>query len=238
MKIHARMEYFGVMSIGAYFAESGFGEFADCYVRDLLPPSNSQIESLLVLESPHRSEFETGVPLSGPAGRCALDALTCAPQPQSSLGEVIAKRHAAGDTRFAIMNVSVVPLQLDAHRYTPRLSSVDNLNWKVIQQCRDSTAQSIESIRDAAVRAGSRQLLDAFQARVAQLDLSVDASIYVAGRFAQRFWGLLTEPPSVSAYLLPHPARQQWKRLTPKDSREVLNLLRNDFERHRFFAEQ
>jgi hypothetical protein len=96
-----------------YLSEDGSGKYWRWHVPDLVP-SNRAVELVFVFESPHVDELKAGLPVVGAAGKSALRFLLPDQAGDLSLGRFVQQRHAAGDDRIAILNVSNVPMQAAA----------------------------------------------------------------------------------------------------------------------------
>lgn len=77
------------------------------YVDDIVPSNKSNIKYVFVFESPHNTEIDTRIPVSGSTGQYILKKLQLEGKGNNSFGEFVKKRC---DTT-AILNVSNYPLQ-------------------------------------------------------------------------------------------------------------------------------
>ncbi|MGL4557968.1 MAG: hypothetical protein ACRCV5_10720 [Afipia sp.] len=209
------------MSLDNYVTEDGTGPLKDFYVRDLLPPAQTAVELLLILESPHTEEVKAGTPVVGGAGQSALDYLL-GDTSGRSLGEFVDAMHAAGDYRVAIMNVSNVPLQPEA--YEDGTGPLTPDEWEVIRVVRDSTAWRVDgTLTPEANRIGSI-LLDGLQDRVNLLSFEPGATAVACGDLAHRFSRWLTGLPGKPLKVY-HPARNLWRNNPDRDQHMDLRRL-------------
>lgn len=210
------------MTLQLYVQEDGTGPFKNFRVPDLIPPNGAQVNLLLVLESPHRDELRTGLPLSGDAGQRALAFLSPTGDPPEALGPYVAARHAIGDVRIGIMNVSPVPLQVGAfvrHRKPPALSQAD---WDLLEVVRSHRASTIVGLPSAAGVNLNKMLLPGLSTRLADVTLSSKAQIFIAGNFVHRTWDSLGYAPKVAVLPIPHPSKGWWT--TTKRQKYIDNL--------------
>ena len=202
------------MTLRQYIEEDGTGPFKNYLIPDLLPRNGQKVDLLLVLESPHRDELRTGLPLAGDAGQRALSFLAPAGDPPEALGPYVSARHANGDTRIGIVNVSPVPLQKGAfagHRMPPALSSAE---WKLLEAVRSRPATTISSLSSAAEADVNQSLHPSFSARLAAVRQSPPALVFIAGTFVHRTWNSIGSTPG-TVLPIPHPSNGWWAR-TPR----------------------
>lgn len=190
------------------------------HVRDLIPEDSPRIRLLFVLESPHVEELDAAAPVVGEAGKSALRFLQGARWAGQSLGEFIVHKHAAGDARLAVMNVSTVPLQGQAFKRTAAPPNLTPQEWNWLGVTfRKSRARTVDATPDRTTNIVGRLLLDNLQERVDQLRLDPACVVIACGLFAQRYVRQLHRLPGV-VLSVPHPANNQWhpkKRPAPKD---------------------
>lgn len=189
-------------------------------VEDLLPEGSSPIRLLFVLESPHIDELDAGVPVVGGAGTSALRFLQDTRWAGQSLGRFIADKHAAGDARLAVMNVSTVPLQRRAFERTEGVPGLTPEEWHWLGSTfRRSRAMTVDATPDLRANVVGKLLLDSVQGRIESLSLDSECTIVACGRFAQRYVRQLRGLPGASLGV-PHPANNQWhprKKPVPSD---------------------
>lgn len=178
----------------------------------LVPPGDEKVELLIVLESPHIDELETGKPLSGSAGCSALRFLAPAASSREPLGPYIAQRHHTGDFRVAIVNVSPVPLQVQAYLNSDPSPILPASDWATMLAIQGSQASSISELRVIKQQDTNRLLIPRLQGRVDMLELSSTATIFTSGIFAQRCWKEVTLRQPGASLPIPHPSRSLWQK--------------------------
>lgn len=208
------------MSIDDYVTENGSGPMKDAYVRDLLPPPGRAVELLLILESPHIEELDAGTPVVGGAGKFALEYLL--DSPGGSLGEYVDAKHAAGDYRVAIMNVSNVPLQPEAYDNAARPLTPDE--WEVIRVVRTSPAREVDGTLTPEANRIGRVVFDGLQARVSELTFAPGATVVLCGEFVQRFARRLAGLPGTPLKVY-HPSRNNWGNNPDRTEHKALHKL-------------
>ncbi|WP_144793348.1 hypothetical protein [Microbacterium paludicola] len=180
------------------------------HVRDLIPEDSPRIRLLFVLESPHVEELDAAAPVVGEAGKSALRFLQGARWAGQSLGEFIVHKHAAGDARLAVMNVSTVPLQRHAFERTGVLPGLTPQEWHWLGfTFRRSRAKTVDATPDPRANIVGRLLLDGLQKRTESLRLDSGCTVVACGRFAQRYARQLCGLPGAQLEV-PHPANNQW----------------------------
>lgn len=197
------------------------GPTSPWHVPDLLPTDPTPIRLLFVLESPHVDELEPPRrPLVGEAGKSALKYLQGTSWNGDSLGNFVANKHAAGDGRLAVLNISTVPLQEAAFTRTSIPPALTRQEWRWLGETfRNSTASTVNATGVSKADAAGQLLLDGLQDRVDRLVLSSACTVVACGRWVQRFVRQLTALPSVPLKV-PHPANHQWhpkKKSLPKE---------------------
>ncbi|WP_157421481.1 hypothetical protein [Agromyces sp. Leaf222] len=219
------------MTLQQYLQEDGTGTFRNFRVPDLVPGSGDDIELLLVLESPHVDELRTGRPLAGDAGQRALAFLSPTGKPQAALGPYLALLHANSDFRIGIINVSPVPLQSAAfarHRLPPVLVQSD---WELLEMVRSHRASTIANLPTRTARNANTILLPGLQARLDGVNLSSNATVFIAGNFVHRTWESLASPPKRVMLPIPHPSNGWWTRTKVQKNLDHLAELKSQFAR-------
>jgi len=179
-------------------------------VADLIPQDLSEIRLIFVLESPHVEELATGVPVVGGAGESALRFLQGAGWTGQSLGSFVKDKHAAGDARLAVMNVSTMPLQQNAYKQTSVRPDLTDQEWNWLGATfRNSTARTVDATRDPVANGVGNLLLGSLQKRINRLRLAPGSVVVPCGRFARRYVRQLHELPG-EVLSVPHPSRNQW----------------------------
>lgn len=193
------------------------GPTSPWHVPDLLPTDPKQIRLLFVLESPHVDELDSPRrPVVGEAGKSALKYLQGTSWRGESLGDFVANQHAAGDGRLAVLNVSTVPLQVEAFARTSVPPALTPEEWRWLGKTfRRSSAKTVNATGVPKSDAAGQLLLDGVQGRVDRCRLSSASTVVACGNWAQRYVRQLTGLPSVPLKV-PHPANHQWHpRKTP-----------------------
>lgn len=212
------------MTVDDYVAEDGRGIYSAAHVPDLVPRGQTDVGLLLVLESPHVEELRAGTPVVGVAGRSALKFLAPSRNGES-LGSFVKSRHAVGDYRIAVMNVSNVPLQKAAFagRVEPGLVTGD---WDALWRVRTSSARTVDGTQSLAANRLGVALLAGLQARFDALTLTPSSSVVAAGGCSHRFTRALTGLQSAPLEVF-HPSYGLWWR---HPNRPAHTRLRSLFE--------
>lgn len=210
------------MSVIDYLREDGNGSHAQWHVPDLVPSNTSDLEVVLVFESPHVKELEAGAPVVGPSGRGALRYLTQDPAATESLGHFVRRGITHGEDRLAILNVSNVPMQAAAFTAMdgPDLSQEE---WALVERVRRSTSQSVQSMRRQEDRSAGQALVDRLRDRIRELHLSSECLVVSAGGFARRMTGSVPDIGGVHLRV-PHPSYGQWNRVANQDHPDLVRL--------------
>lgn len=214
----------GSAALREYLAEDGTGSMKDHYVDDIVPAVGMKIGLVIIFESPHLDELASGLPVSGKAGRDALRFLTSPDPATDALGPFVrAVNHGSG-AGIALVNVSGVPLERTAYSSPALGPRVTDAEWTMLDRLRASTPRSVSTIR-AGLRSESAQLLLAgFQSRVVSLGSLSDATVAVAGTFAQLYWRSIRPTPTLRLLEVPHPAYDQWNRDSNRNNKDLAAL--------------
>lgn len=197
------------MSVAEYLTETGNGPFASWMVPDLIPPSGRGAELVFVFESPHRTELRSQTPVAGDSGRNALRYLLSDHKLSDTLGHWVQCRHAIGDYRVAILNVSSVPLQRSAFSGVS-VPSLSDPEWALVSRVRRSRSTGPSAMRDTESRQLSLDLLQHLHDRVAAMSIGSRTCVVAAGKFAARFVDNLPHAHGGVALKVPHPSFNQW----------------------------
>lgn len=201
------------------------GPSSQWHVPDLLPTDPTTIRLLFVLESPHVDELDPPRrPVVGEAGKSALKYLQGVSWGGESLGDFIAKKHAAGDGRLAVLNISTVPLQEEAFKRMSILPALTRQDWRWLGETfRKSRASTVNATGVPKADAAGQLLLDGLQDRVDRLALDSACTVVACGKWVERYVRQLTALPGVPLEV-PHPANHQWHpRKAPLPS-DLVNL--------------
>lgn len=128
------------------------------------------------------------------------------------------------------MNVSPVPLQsraFERQQVEPRVSRSD---WELLEHVRSHRALVVAELPPDAGDV-NRMLLPGLQSRLTKLNLSSNATIFLAGNFVHRTWRSLAMPPNRTVKLIPHASNRWWDRTTRDEYRANLSELALCFTR-------
>ena len=214
------------MSAIDYVSEDGSGMYSQWRVPDLVT-SHRNVKLVFVFESPHVDELSAGLPVVGAAGKSALRYLAPGQSRGLSLGRFVRERHASGDGRIAILNVSNVPMQAAAFVGIegPGLEEGD---WAMIGTVRRSKARSMSSLRGTGEQAIAGVLVDGLRKRLSAVDCGVEGRVVAAGTFAQRAVVAALPDLTPEPLRVPHPSFNQWFRAANQNLPALINV------RHRF----
>lgn len=201
------------MTIESYLQENGSGDYARYRVADIAPPAGVEAELLIVLESPHVEELNVGIPVSGRAGRSALRFLIPSAHPNEALGPwITSRRRSNSDYRIAILNVSPVPLQVQAylnHDPSPLLPAAD---WAALSAIQASQSRSIDKLATVAERNANRLLASGLESRLATIKMSATSTAVLAGAVAERTWAETVSKSAATTLTVPHPSMSGWQK--------------------------
>ncbi|MCV0384717.1 MAG: hypothetical protein K5799_14945 [Erythrobacter sp.] len=214
------------MSAIDYLSEHGSGKYKRWHVPDLVTRHRT-VELVFVFESPHVDELSAGLPVVGPAGKSAMRYLAPGQSADMSLGRFVQERHAAGDGRIAILNVSNVPMQAAAFVGT-EAPELEDGEWAMIERARRSKARSMCAMRDPAARVIAEVLVNGLRQRLSAVDRGVDGRVVAAGTFAQRVVAAALPDLSPEPLCVPHPSFNQWNRVANHNLPALIDL------KHRF----
>lgn len=201
------------------------GPTSPWHVPDLLPTDPTQIRLLFVLESPHVDELDPPRrPVVGEAGKSALKYLQGTSWSGDSLGNFVANKHAAGDGRLAVLNISTVPLQEEAFTRTSVPPALTPQDWRWLGKTfRKSTASTVNATGVSKADAAGQLMLDGLQDRVDRLVLDSACTVVACGKWVQRYVRQLTVLPGVPLKV-PHPANHQWHPKKTSLPKELVSL--------------
>lgn len=198
--------------VDEYLTEDGSGRFKNYFVPDVLPRKANRIGLVIVLESPHVGELSTHVPLSGKAGRDALESMLSNAVGANALGPFAKDFNLATPSEgMAVLNVSRVPLDHAAFSDSASCPGLSSDDWVTLTRLRKSDAQDLSKIRDDARRETARLLQGSFQRRVIELDVTAGTTVVFAGKFAQLYWRSMSPQPLFRPLAVPHPSYDQWR---------------------------
>lgn len=194
--------------------------------RPITPQNSSSF-----FESPHVEELKARLPVVGSAGRSALRFLCPGDSRSLGLGQYVRQRHAAGDSRIAVLNVSNVPMQAAAFVEVegPDLQGGE---WTLIEKVRRSRARSIRGMRGAETQRIAQVLVDGLRERLADVVSGTNGQVVGAGTFAQRMVSAAIPELTPHPLQVPHPSFNQWNWRGNKDLPDLIDL-RDRFGGHR-----
>lgn len=206
------------------------GGYPTAIVPDLVLQGAGQVELVLILESPHSDELLCSTPVAGRAGHSALQYLLSPAVTTATLGSFIKDKHAAGDPRVAILNVSRVPLQRSAFKRVrpPVLSPTE---WELLKKIRKSKARSLSGTSKTATHHVGSKLLYELQAHFDTLPMSTTGVVVTCGVFAGRFGRELHGLPGGSPHEVRHPSYNWWFRSTGQQAAK-LGVVKQLFAQH------
>lgn len=189
------------------------------YVNDIVPKNKSKINYIFIFESPHKTEIETRVPVSGATGKYILNQLKLKIEDVSSFGKFAENRY---DT--VILNISNFPLQKINFDYRSeeeleKLKSVRK-SYKALFNHKNPLRDSIGDIE--------QNLFDNFQKRFIKV-YDNGMKVIVCGRFAEAYFKKLKF--NLQYNYMPHPANSGWKKLDDFQQ-ELLKELQNYYHEH------
>jgi hypothetical protein len=198
---------------------SFFEEASSLYsVQDLISEHTNMI---FILESPHKEEIKSGVPLAGLSGRSMAKELFEVEE-TLPMGKLLKQYiNENKKTVFGIVNVCPFPLQGTAF---PDQTFVNRYSGeiKVAEAVRTS---SMKVFKDESRAEFDQLLLHHFESRLTTL-LTENTLIVPCGRFAEKYVNKLTNKESLTIIEgVPHPSYHSWSR---DRYQEVINKVREE----------
>lgn len=181
------------------------------YVDDILPKNKSNIKYIFIFESPHKTEIETKIPVSGVTGKYILNKIGLRNENFSSFGEYILNKQKA-----AILNISNCPLQKinSDQRTMCELKKLDFIrkNYKALLNHRNSSMNKMEN-----------ELIKHLNNRLNIIcNYNNKVSIVVCGKFAETYFQKAM--PNTKYTYMPHPSRNGWANLCDYQEKLLLEL--------------
>ncbi|WP_137789562.1 hypothetical protein [Bacillus sp. E(2018)] len=199
--------------------QSFFDEALSLYsVQDIISEHTNMI---FVLESPHKEEIKSGVPLAGLSGRSMAKELFEV-EDTLPMGKLLKQYiNENKKTAFGIVNVCSFPLQGSAfpddsfvNRYSDEI--------KVAEAVRTS---SVKVFKDECRAEFDQLLLHHFESRLTSL-LKGNTLIVPCGRFAEKYVSKLSIKESLTVLEgVPHPSYHSWSR---ERYQEVISKVREE----------
>lgn len=190
------------------------------FVEDIIPDDVIMIKYIFIFESPHNTEVQKGIPVSGKTGESLLKKIKPGDKENRSFGELV--KYRVKDT--VILNVSNVPLQKvkGDKRSEECLQKYDKVRktYKYAFRHRKKLQRNIGKIE--------RDLLDSLSKRLKNvLDKNKDVKIIVCGDFAKVYFTHLKL--KMETIFMPHPARRGWNDLN-QEQKNILQELKSHYE--------
>ena len=174
------------------------------FVKDISNCNNTEVEYIILCESPHieEVEHEPPLPLVGDSGKAIASFLF---DENCSIGELIQDKSKINLPKIAIVNVCNVPLQKISHNE----NDVKNLSLDYLR----NNCKIIDDLTENL----KKRLLPYSNAQV----------IVVCGEFAQKYYDRIKDNfKKVKPLYVPHPSRNHWKFVYEhKDDISVLKWL-------------
>lgn len=173
------------------------------YVPNIVPSNKGKIKYIFVFESPHTTEVNKKIPLSGKTGMYVMNKLCICDKDNTSFGEyVYSKKDTIGD--IAIVNVCNIPLQSSrsfnySKKFSDALTFVRN-NHRSLRNHRLSNS-NIRKIKEI-----EEQICNSFKANES-IFKNAD-NIVVCGKFAKSYFNKLFS--DLKYKYLSHPSRNHW----------------------------
>jgi len=178
------------------------------FVPDIIPLKLDELKIIFLLESPYLEEVKAGCPLAGSSGKSVSKFLHQIDKKipiDLPFGIYLKKSE---DSRFAIMNASNYPMDLNAYPLENQLKGVV-YNTKHLDELRIKIPRnSIKKLPAEVLNTFSRSLLD-LKKRVRSI-LILDQLIVPCGKVAASFWNHMQLECLNEVICLPHPSRNQW----------------------------
>ncbi|KZE66007.1 hypothetical protein AWM68_06405 [Fictibacillus phosphorivorans] len=183
--------------------------------------TTKETEIIFILESPHKEEIKSGVPLAGLSGRSMAKELfleeEILPMGKFLKQSILDKRK----TIYGIVNVCPFPLQQSAFP-DPQFVEKYKDEIQVAEAVRISSAKRF---KDESKAAFDNLLVENFEKRLSSL-LKNDTIIVPCGRFAEKYVNKLTIKDQLTIiYGVPHPSYNSWSR---ERYYNVINKLREE----------
>ncbi|MET3728603.1 hypothetical protein ABID52_002184 [Fictibacillus halophilus] len=199
--------------------QSFFEEATALYsVQDLVSEHTNMI---FILESPHKEEIKSGVPLAGLSGRSMAKELF-AVEDSLPMGKLLKQYiNESKKTVFGIVNVCPFPLQGAAYPDPPFVNRYRD-EIKIAEAVRTS---STKVFKDEVRASFDQLLLSHFESRLTSL-IKGNTIIIPCGRFAEKYVNKLSIKENLTIIEgVPHPSYNSWSRARYKD---VINKVREE----------
>lgn len=184
------------------------------YVSDIVPKDKSKIKYIFIFESPHKTEIETKVPVSGMTGKYILNQLKLKIESVNNFGIFAKNRY---DT--VILNISNYPLQ----KINSDIRLKDELEkLKIVRKSYKALFNHRKVLKDTIGNI-EQNLFDSFQKRFNEI-YNKGMKVIICGRFAEAYFKKLEL--NLQYNYMPHPSKSGWKKLNDFQQ-ELLKELQN-----------
>lgn len=181
------------------------------YVNDIVPKDKSMTKYIFVFESPHKTEIETKIPVSGATGKYILNKIGLSNENFSNFGAYVLDKQNA-----AILNVSNSPLQK---------IKLDRRNMCELEKLKfiRKNYKSLLKHRDCSINEMEEKLVKHMRNRLnAICDYNNETTIIICGKFAETYFQKAM--PNIKYYYMPHPSRNGWSNLCDCQKKLLLEL--------------
>ncbi|MDO6655754.1 uracil-DNA glycosylase family protein [Anaerobacillus sp. 1_MG-2023] len=197
-------------------------------VSEVMTPKSKLI---FILESPHVSEVENGVPVAGPSG-ATMSKKLFGPEYSHPLGLLLKKHQEESMERpsldvVGLLNVCNIPMQSKPYAESDR-----NANSELLEHLsKIRTSNQKTPYKDNELLAVQQLILEKFRNRLKAIS-NRELTIIPCGRFAQKFFQLANVSSEKWTVIMdvPHPSYNSWSRERYQDA--ISNVL-NEFNRHK-----
>ena len=208
----------------AHFVESHI-------VPDVWGGNSASIKVILLVESPHEAEVNSGHPLAGFSGKSVTKGLKSKVPAMHSVSENIAIGNlvAGGDQNVSwlgIMNTSRLPLQVGAYRVNGADCSSNIPAWSRFVKCLRYVRGECRPVteRNEAALLLERAIVRDLQERLHRISIGNDCLLVCCGTLAQRIFERAAVHSAFRVAYAPHPSYGQWQK--EKYANEVRDVLR------------
>lgn len=171
------------------------------YVKDIVPKGKSKAKYIFIFESPHTTEIETGIPVSGATGKYIYTKIGLSDKNFNNFGEYIKYKQNA-----AVLNVSNYPLQ---QINSEEQDDDECENRRFIRE----NYRYCGRHRDSSINRMEEKLINCLRKRLEEIyTCNNQAKMIVCGKFAETYFQKAM--PNIRYYYMPHPSRKGWRNLS------------------------
>ena len=196
----------------AHFVESHI-------VPDVWGGNSASIKVILLVESPHKAEVDSGHPLAERSGKSVTRALKdnipamCSVSRDIAIGNLVAD----GDQNVSwlgIMNTSRLPLQVGAYRANGADCSSNIPAWSKFAKCLRYVRGECRPVteRNEAALLLERAIVRDLQERLHKIPIGNDHLLMCCGTLAQRIFERAAVHSAFRVAYAPHPSYGQWQK--------------------------